>query len=47
MCGKLCNIHQVHDFNAPMRSGVAWKKVINDAMDEWHKRVRGRVFSSK
>ena len=37
----------MHRCSIRERSGVAWKKVINDAMDEWHRRVRGRVFSPK
>jgi len=43
MHGNICDTHQVHDIDELQQHGMVWhgfgKIVINDAMDEWHKRL--------
>jgi len=48
MHGNICNTHQVHDIDelkqclTKIWHGLG-QGVINDAMDEWHKRLWARV----
>jgi len=52
MHGNICDTHQVHDIDELKQNLMkVWhglrQSVIDDVMDEWHKRLSKRVFMSK